>query len=36
MLDVRKHLQRVSRRETDKHQGKDFHETISVKLESGR
>ena len=36
MLDMRKCLQRLSRKETDKQQGKDFPETMTIKLESGR
>ena len=34
--DMRKGLQRLSRKETDKHWGKDFPETMTTKLESGR
>ena len=36
MLDMRKYLQRLSRKETDKHREKDFPETMTIKLESGR
>ena len=36
MLDMRKCLQRLSRKETDQHWGKDFPETMTIKLESGR
>ena len=36
MLEIRKCLQRLSRKETDQHQGKDFPETMTIKLESGR
>jgi len=36
MLDMRKCLQRLSRKETDKHREKDFPETMTIKLESGR
>ena len=36
MLDMRKCLQRLSRKETDKHLGKDFPETMTIKMESGR
>ena len=36
MLNMRKCLQRLSRKETDKQQGKDFPETMTIKLESGR
>ena len=36
MLDMRKCLQRLSRKETDKHQVKDFPETMTIKPESGR
>ena len=36
MLDIRKCLQRLSRKETDKHRGKDFPETMTIKLESGK
>ena len=35
MLDMRKCLQRLSKK-TDKQRGKDFPETVTVKLESGR
>ena len=36
MLDMRKCLRRLSRKETDQHKGKDFPETMTIKLESGR
>ena len=36
MQDMRKCLQRLSRKYTNKHQGKDFPETMTIKLESGR
>ena len=36
MLDMRKCLQRLSKKETDKQRGKDFPETVTIKLESGR
>ena len=36
MLDMRKCLQRLSRKVIDKQWGKDFPETMTIKLESGR
>ena len=38
MLDMRKCLQRLSGKETDNQErwGKDFPETLTIKLESGR
>ena len=36
MLDVRNGLQKVTKQETDKHRGKDFPESMTIKLESVR
>ena len=36
MLNMRKCLQRLSKKETDKQWGKDFPETMTIKMESGR
>ena len=36
MLDMREGLQKVTKQETDKHHGKDFPESMTVKLESVR